>query len=285
VREPRGSLSGGWQKSTTRPHKPPIWRLLEKQALVAAPDVGTMNAVLSSPSFRPSRRAFALAGALVLALATGGCIDSEPQQRRAFITFLKTRVIDKPGLHIPIMSDKDVADFGPYADHYRIMNGFHHKLDTSISKDLARAMQIGTPRSLEDLRDHRAILPVLKAGMVNMKSELDKAEGDADAARKALKQPPDLKAVYDIAYDRMVTTPAKVFRELVPLIQGMLPAIEDLAAYLDEHRDTITFRGGSPVVSDPAARAKLTAHMDRAGKAAQASEEGKRKLRAMAEGK
>jgi hypothetical protein len=83
-----------------------------------------MNAALPSPSFRPSRRAFALAGALVLALATGGCIDSEPQQRRAFITFLKTRVIDKPGLHIPIMSDKDVTDFGPYADQYRIMNGF-----------------------------------------------------------------------------------------------------------------------------------------------------------------
>jgi hypothetical protein len=244
-----------------------------------------MNAALPSPPFRPSRRAFALAGALVLALATGGCIDSEPQQRRAFIAFLKTRVIDKPGLHIPILSDKDVADFGPYADHYRIMNGFHHKLDASISKDLARAMQIGTPRSLEDLRDHRAILPVLKAGMVNMKSELAKAEADADTARKALKQPPDLKAVFDIAYDHMVITPAKVFRELAPLIQGMLPAIEDLAAYLDEHRDTIAFRGGSPVVSDPATRATLTALMDAAGKAAQASEEGKRKLRAMAEGK
>jgi hypothetical protein len=65
----------------------------------------------------------------------------------------------------------------------------------------------------------------------------------------------------------------------------MLPAIEDLAAYLDEHRDTITFRGGSPAVSDAATRAKLTALMDTAGKAAQASEEGKRKLRAMAEGK
>jgi hypothetical protein len=38
--------------------------------------------------------------------------------------------------------------------------------------------------------------------MVNMTSELDRAEGDADAARKPLKQPPDLKAVYDIAYQR-----------------------------------------------------------------------------------
>jgi hypothetical protein len=244
-----------------------------------------MDVLSGNPFCGPSRRAFALAGVLVLALATAGCFDNEPQQRRAFITFLQTRIIDKPGLHIPIMSDQDVADFGPYADHYRIMNGFHHKLDASISKDLARVMQIGNPRSLEDLRDHRDIFPVLKRGMANTKTDPDKAEGEADAAHKALKQPPDLKTVYDIAYDRMMTAPAKVFRELGPMIEDILPAIEEVAAYLDEHRDTVAFLGGSPVVSDPAARAKLAALMEAAGRAAQASEEGKQKLRAMAEGK
>jgi hypothetical protein len=127
---------------------------------------------------------------------------------------LQTRIIDKLGLHIPIMSDRDVADFGPYADHYRIMNGFHHKLDASFSKDLARVMQIGNPRSLEDLRDHRDIFPVLKRRMANMKTDLERAEREADAAQKALKQPPDLKAIYEIAYDRTVTAPAKVFANL-----------------------------------------------------------------------
>lgn len=236
-------------------------------------------------SCRLGRCLFALVGIFALALATAGCFDNEPQQRRAFITFLQTRIVDRPGLHIPIMSDKNIADFGPYAGHYRIMNGFHHKLDDSIAKDLARAMQVGTPRSLEDLRDHRDILPVLKTGMANMKANLDKAEGDADAAHKALKQPADLKAVYDIAYARLVTAPARVFREIGPIIESTLPALEDLATYLDGHRDTITFRGGSPVVTHPATRAKLTTLMEAAGKAGQASEEGKRKLRAMADGK
>jgi hypothetical protein len=244
-----------------------------------------MNAIPRVVSSKLNRRLLALAGVFALTLATAGCFDNEPQQRRAFIAFLQTRIIDKPGLHIPIMSDKDVTDFGSYADHYRIMNGFHHKLDTSISKDLARTMQIGSPRSLEDLRNHRDVLPVLKTGMANMKSELDEAEGEADASHRALKQPADLKAVYDIAYERMVTKPAKVFRELGPMIESMLPAIDELATYLDEHRDSIKFSGGSPVVTDPAMRAKLAALMEAAGKAAQASEDGKRKLRAMADGK
>ena len=214
-----------------------------------------------------------------------GCFDNEPQQRRAFIAFLQTRIIDKPGLHIPIMSDKDVTDFGSYADHYRTMNGFHHKLDASISKDLTRAMQIGSPRSLEDLRNHRDVLPVLKTGMANMKSELEEAEGEADASHRALKQPADLKAVYDIAYERMVTKPAKVFRELGPMIETMLPAIDELATYLDEHRDSIKFSGGSPVVSDPGDEGEAGRANGSRRKSSASLRGWKRKLRAMADGK
>jgi hypothetical protein len=233
---------------------------------------------------RFNRRLFALAGVIVIALATAAC-DNEDNQRRAFIAFLQMRIIDKPGLHIPILSDKERADIGPYADQYYIMNGFHHRLDAAVSKDLGRAMQIGNPRSLEDLRDHRDILPVVRAGMRNMATELDKAEAEADEARKKLKQPPDLKAVYDTAYQRMVTKPASVFRELDPMVESMLPAIEELAVYLDEHRNVIEFRGGSPATKDAAVRAKLSTLMQAAAKAAEPSEEGKRKLRAMAEGR
>jgi hypothetical protein len=74
----------------------------------------------------------------------------------------------------------------------------------------------------------------------------------------------------------MVTAPAHVFRDLVPMIEPMLEPIDSLATYLDEHRDTITFRAGSPVLTDPATRTRLAALMEAAGKAAQAS---------MAEGK
>jgi hypothetical protein len=232
-----------------------------------------------------SRRLIAAAGVVLLALSTAGCFDKEPEQRRAFIAFLQTRIINKPGLHIPILSDKEKTDIGPYADQYYVMNGFHHRLDASISKDLGRAMQIGNPRSLEDLRDHRDILPVVRAGMKNMTAELDKAEAEANDARKKLKQPADLKAVYDIAYQRMVTGPASVFRELDSMIESMLPAIEALAAYLDEHRNVIEFRGGTPATKDTAVRNKLNSLMQAAAKAAEASEDGKRKLRAMAEGR
>lgn len=231
-----------------------------------------------------SKRA-AVVAALVSFALLAGCFDNEPAQRKAFIEFLQTRIIDKPGLHIPIMSDQDVANFGPYADQYRIMNGFHHELDATISNDFARAMQIGSPRSIEDLVQHRAMLPLVTQGMAKMKTAIDKALAEADAAHAALKQPPDLKAVYDRAYEHMVTKSANVFRELIPIMASGLPVIEKLAAFLDEHRNAIEYRGGMPYARDAALRPQLAALMQEAIKVSEASNEGKRKLRAMAEGK
>ena len=232
-----------------------------------------------------SKRAAVIAAIVSIALLLAGCFGQEEAQRKAFIEFLQTRIIDKPGLHIPIMSDQDITNLGPYADHYRVMNGFHHRLNAALSSDLARAMQIGSPRSLEDLVRHRALLPVVTQAMTKMKTEIDKALAEADAAHAKLQQPPDLKVVYDKAYDRMVMRPANVFRELIPTMVSGLPVIETIAAFLDEHRDAIEYRGGMPYTRDARLRPQLEMLMQEGAKVAEASAEGKRKLQAVAEGK
>ncbi|HZP79586.1 MAG TPA: DUF3053 family protein [Pseudolabrys sp.] len=224
-----------------------------------------------------------LAAALtVLAIGLGGC-DDEPAQRRAFITFLQTRIIDKPGLHIPIMSDEDIKNLGPYADQYRIMNGFHHRMNDAVSKDM-QALQASQPRSIEELVARRAMLPVLQTAMTHMQSEIDKARAEADAAHNALHQPADLKVVYDTAYDHMVALPADTMRELAVSVQQDLPVLKELAAYLDEHRRAISYRDGVPMTNDAKVRGELEPLMRSAVAVAQRSEEGKRKLRKMSEG-
>ena len=40
------------------------------------------------------------AGIALLAVVLVAC-DDEPAERKAFIAFLQTRIIDKPGLHVP----------------------------------------------------------------------------------------------------------------------------------------------------------------------------------------
>jgi hypothetical protein len=230
------------------------------------------------------RRTAVLAALIAIAVGVAGCFGQEPAQRQAFIAFLQKRIIDKPGLHIPIMSDQDVANFGPYADQYRIMNGFHHRLNAAISGDLARAVQIGNPHSLEDLVVHRGFISVMNKSMTKMKGEVDAALSETDAAHAALKQPADLKAVYDAAYDHMVTKPGNVFRELIPMMLSGLQKIEELAAFLDDHRNVVEYRGGIPTSRDASLRQQLAELIQGAVKASEISELIKRKLRAMAEG-
>ena len=55
------------------------------------------------PILRNSRRQF-LAG-LSVTFLLAGCGDDEPKQRKAFIEFLQTRIVDKPGVHVPRLND------------------------------------------------------------------------------------------------------------------------------------------------------------------------------------
>ena len=69
------------------------------------------------------------------------------------------------------------------------------------------------------------------------------------------------------------------------MILSGLPAIENLAVFLDEHRNVIEYRGGMPVTNDTNVRSRLAALLHATVTASEISAEGTRKLRAMAEGK
>lgn len=45
--------------------------------------------------------------AVALPLLLTGCGDKEPEQRTAFTQFLQTRIIDKPGVHAPKLTDDE----------------------------------------------------------------------------------------------------------------------------------------------------------------------------------
>lgn len=232
-----------------------------------------------------TRRAFAVATVVVLSTATAGCFDHEPEQRRAFITFLKERIINLPGLHIPILTKQEIADLGPYADQYRIMSRFHHQLNAVVSGDLKRALTAGTPRSIETLVGMHSVFPVVKASMPKIEKAVDDAEKEADAARKALKQPADLKAVYDVAFERMVGKPARVLRALLPKVDEMLTPVGELAEYLHSHQDVVSVSGNTITPKNEVVRQEVNGLMVAAARASRAALDGKKELTALMRGR
>jgi len=204
-------------------------------------------------SFRPR---WWLAIALPLALAA--CGSSEPDQRAAFKQFLQTRIVDKPGVHVPKLAADESKSFGEYATHYAVITDFNSGMDASV-KPLGSLVQKSTVRSLGDVVSRRDDLKAVQNGLNDMAVQLKAQQAKADSAHAQLKQPEDLKAVYDSAYDRTVTVPANTFLSVVPQINSTLDSSLKVADYLDAHKAQIEINGPVVKVKDAKVQAELNA--------------------------
>lgn len=218
--------------------------------------------------------------ALLLSLsALAACGDPEADQRRAFITFLQQRVLDRSGLHVPRPSADQVKSWGDYAKDYAIITDFHDGLSQNISKPMEEAAQRGAVRSIQDLMDRRNDVAEVKSGMATLAVELDRRVAIADAAHAALHQPADLKKVYDEAYAREVTAPVEAIRGMFPIAAASLGAALSLADYIAQHRAVVKVTGAVVQVSDPAVQRELGTRMNTMNAAGQEALAAQQRLR------
>lgn len=194
--------------------------------------------------------------ALALPLVLAACGSKEPEQRAAFTQFLQTRIVDKPGVRVPKLTEEEKKSFGDYAAQYAVITDFNAAMDASV-KPMGNLMQKGAVRSLNDVIARRDDIKTVQTALKDMSEALAKEQAKADAARAQLKQPDDLKAVYDKAYAKTVTVPAETFREVLPQISGTLDSSLKLAEYVETHKAQIDLSGPMPKVQDPTVLAEL----------------------------
>src|SRR5437870_3032688 len=95
-------------------------------------------------------RFLSLLCAFAIAVALAGCGDKEATQRAAFITFLQTRVLDRPGVRVPQPTEEQKKTFGEYAQHYAVITEFNEGMNQSVSKPMNDIMTRGALRSISD---------------------------------------------------------------------------------------------------------------------------------------
>lgn len=194
--------------------------------------------------------------ALALPLVLAACGSKEPEQRAAFTQFLQTRIVDKPGVRVPKLTEEEKKSFGDYAAQYAVITDFNAAMDASV-KPMGNLMQKGAVRSLNDVIARRDDIKTVQTALKDMGEALTKEQAKADAARAQLKQPDDLKVVYDKAYAKTVTVPADMFREVLPQISGTLDSSLKVAEYVEAHKAQIDLSGSMPKVQDPTVLAEL----------------------------
>jgi hypothetical protein len=193
-----------------------------------------------------NRRVATLAALMLFAFGLMGCGDKEPEQRKAFIAFLQTRIVDKPGVHVPTLTDGEVSSLGSYIAHFKVISGFTNNPDMEgLAKQMAQVTQRVSLNSIQELIDNRGALRSVKDDLgrltVAMNSNLEKTMRERDG----LKQPDDLKAVYDKAFDKDVLAPVRAINETVPLVVDIADAALKFADYIDANRSKVTIQGKS----------------------------------------
>ncbi|MFQ6571991.1 DUF3053 domain-containing protein [Pseudomonas sp. UM16] len=202
-------------------------------------------------SFRPH---WLLALALPLVLAA--CGNDEPEQRAAFSQFLQTRIIDKPGVRVPKLTPDESKAFGEYTAHYAVITDFNGEMDATV-KPLGSLVQKGSMRSLNDVISRRDDIQAIQTGLNDMAAQLKQQQAKADSAHAQLKQPEDLKVVYDKAFEKTVSVPANTFLQVLPQINGTLDSSLKVADYVNAHKAQIEINGPVVKVQDPKVQAEL----------------------------
>ncbi len=194
---------------------------------------------------------------LGLCLVLGGCGSKEPAQRTAFIAFLQTRILDKPGLGVPKLTEEEKGKFGDYAGHYAVISDFNDGMSSAVSQPMNALIAKGAIRSIAEVVARRGDIEQVQQGMATLRGALDKQQAAADQARAALKQPDDLKTVYDRAYTRTVTVPATTFKDVFPAVDFTLAETLKIADFLQKNAAKVKITGSNVTVEDPATLAEL----------------------------
>jgi hypothetical protein len=157
-------------------------------------------------------------------------------------------------------------------------------MNKSVSQPMTQIMAKGALRSIADLTSRRDDLKAAKDGLNGLRSALDQQTAKADAAHAQLKQPDDLKPVYDKAFDKTVTTPAGTFKEVFPALDTVFDSALAIGDFLEKNKSKIQVSGTTVTVTDPAVQAELNKMLQQLNGQSAAINAAQRKMQAMVQG-
>ncbi|MBB1582602.1 DUF3053 domain-containing protein [Serratia sp. OS31] len=179
--------------------------------------------------------------ALLVVMQLTACGDKEPEQRKAFIDYIQNSVM-RSGAKIPTLSEDQKQKFGNYAGDYAILVGFSQQLSKSLDASLTPALdQINQIRAAQDYMSKRDTLQQSVGALNLLGQQIQSAKSQADTARAALKQPDDLKAVYNQAYDKIVTGPANALMPVIPTTASFVQDLVQVGDFLRAQGNQVAF--------------------------------------------
>ncbi|SBW05597.1 putative Lipoprotein [uncultured delta proteobacterium] len=188
-----------------------------------------------------------LAAALLLALflpAFAGCSkENEPEERRAFITFLTENITARKGVTLPEISRKEEKSFGKYAGHYALLASFQKDLARETGKNAGELLALTAFEDLEAVSKAGSSLKKAAKEADTLRKIVEDLRAKADKEKAKLPLPGDLAPVYNAAYDKVVSQPAAASANMFSSVREAFAAILDLLDFIDTHSRDMEIQG------------------------------------------
>ncbi|CAH0245225.1 hypothetical protein WB66_20475 [bacteria symbiont BFo1 of Frankliniella occidentalis] len=183
--------------------------------------------------------------ALFLVLQLTGCGDKEADQRKAFIDFLQNTAM-RSGEHLPSLSEDQKQKFGAYVSDYAIIYGFSQQVNKAVDSGLKPVVdELSAIRTPQDYLTRRDSLRQASGSLGVLAQQIQAAKTQADSSKGALKQPEELKTVYDNVYNKVVTQPAASLAPLLPALQTLSQDAVQTGDFLQQQGTRVSFNGST----------------------------------------
>lgn len=182
--------------------------------------------------------------ALVMMVSLSGCFDKEGDQRKAFSDFLQNTVM-RSGERLPALTTDQKKQFGPLVSDYAILYGFSTQINQAMDAGIRPVVDsVNAIREPQNYLTQRNALRQANGSLGVLSQQIQNARMQADSAHSTLKQPDDLRSVFDKAYQQVVTTPANAMQPLIPAAQTLTSQLVQVGDFIEQQGDRVGFVAG-----------------------------------------
>ncbi|MCL2717120.1 MAG: DUF3053 family protein, partial [Alphaproteobacteria bacterium] len=176
---------------------------------------------------------------------------TEPEQRMAFLSFLQDRIINPRITAVPVMTDRERHELGPYAAHYDAMFNFNQAM-TAATAEVAYAMRAqGRFSNAQKMRDNWPELAPARAQLRRFNDTYTAECKKLEDLRARLNLPDEVKNVYDMAYAKLVTNRTKGLDVLLPALDELFQETENVGRFLTDNRARVKVIDDTIKIRDP----------------------------------
>lgn len=186
-------------------------------------------------------RWFAPLAALLMVVSLSGCFDKEGDQRKAFIDFLQNTAM-RSGDRLPTLTSDQKKQFGGLVSDYAILYGFSQQMNQAMDQGIRPVLDtVNGIRVPQDYLIQRNTLRQENGALNVLGQQVQNAKMQADSALATLKQPEELKVVFDKVYEKVVTHPASTIMPLIPAAQNLTQQLMQVGDYIAEQDGQVSF--------------------------------------------